>query len=683
MSCADRCKDPKACCPDGNCDDTACTTQASTFSKPACGDAHTHCTHSHDAGHGHAHSHSHGHNCDHDHKHGHSHGHSHGHAHGPGGCCDHDHGDLDDEDDDDYDPEQAQLEEELRLFVHNSLPADFDSFSEDARSAFLTGRIEAFQQHKRAEYARRAAAAAELAAVRRAFPLECSAAARALLAPAAWLRGLSPAVAASLKGLLGEKAALLGHSRRAAQGPDGAPVSKSMSKGGYGATTDEESDGDGDDDNCANKKSDDVDEDDGEDALNNGTASIAAYQRLFLSVHAKTEAAEDPDEIFAEPFANVYKFPLFTPEFADTLAAALDEAERWTLARAQQQSAQQQQEQSADSSAAVHGKQETAPLRPNSMNRYGLLLQHYGFEGPLRALVAAVLQPLAEAYYSWVVTRAEPDSDSDADSKADNNKSKSASESDSVLSDSECAAELDSLYSFTVKYVAKNKSGTEVKPLSQQHGTVAAVAGRNAVTLPAQGGPNVDSLALHVDDSHITLNVCLGPRVKSTAASTDSDSAAANAASTGMVNAFTGGELYMGGHRCEYHNDVGVIAHIAHSKEDEKGKDNGSDVSATAADGEDAPAKPVEPEGVILTQDAGWAFVHVGRLRHAALPVATGERLNLVMWAKSSEYASRLARGELAHVCAVCDAQDALEDAMQLAAQEQEQARAKEQGKDE
>ncbi len=86
-------------------------------------------------------------------------------------------------------------------------------------------------------------------------------------------------------------------------------------------------------------------------------------------------------------------------------------------------------------------------------------------------------------------------------------------------------------------------------------------------------------LALHVDDSEVTVNVCLG-------------------------RSFDGGELLMSGRRC------------------------GAHLQTRARPG----------ERVALAQEPGFALIHAGMHRHEALPVTRGERLNLILWCRSSAF---------------------------------------------
>ena len=82
-------------------------------------------------------------------------------------------------------------------------------------------------------------------------------------------------------------------------------------------------------------------------------------------------------------------------------------------------------------------------------------------------------------------------------------------------------------------------------------------------------------LPLHVDASHLTLNLCLG-------------------------DTFEGGDLVLEGLRCEGHREF----------------------------------DPRADEIVALEHGAGRAFVHLGAHRHHVTPVESGRRRNLIVWAR-------------------------------------------------
>ncbi|CAM6105754.1 unnamed protein product [Calypogeia fissa] len=86
-------------------------------------------------------------------------------------------------------------------------------------------------------------------------------------------------------------------------------------------------------------------------------------------------------------------------------------------------------------------------------------------------------------------------------------------------------------------------------------------------------------LGFHVDDSEVTLNVCLGKE-------------------------FDGGELFFRGVRCDKH-----------------------------VNGESRPEEVLEYSHV-----PGRAILHAGRHRHGAKAITAGQRTNLILWCRSSEF---------------------------------------------
>eukprot|EP00005_Dracoamoeba_jomungandri_P002777 CAMPEP_0174250244 /NCGR_PEP_ID=MMETSP0439-20130205/474_1 /TAXON_ID=0 /ORGANISM="Stereomyxa ramosa, Strain Chinc5" /LENGTH=156 /DNA_ID=CAMNT_0015330263 /DNA_START=558 /DNA_END=1025 /DNA_ORIENTATION=- len=86
-------------------------------------------------------------------------------------------------------------------------------------------------------------------------------------------------------------------------------------------------------------------------------------------------------------------------------------------------------------------------------------------------------------------------------------------------------------------------------------------------------------LDFHVDMADVTLNVCLGKE-------------------------FEGGDLYFGGRRCGRHQQTG----------------------------------PLPSEEFYFSHVYGTALLHVGKHRHLAKEIKSGERHNLILWCKSSEF---------------------------------------------
>jgi len=86
-------------------------------------------------------------------------------------------------------------------------------------------------------------------------------------------------------------------------------------------------------------------------------------------------------------------------------------------------------------------------------------------------------------------------------------------------------------------------------------------------------------LDFHVDESDVTLNICLGKEFKN-------------------------GELFFGGVRCAKHQQV----------------------------------FPTKEEQGLVQHKPGTVLVHLGKHRHAAKPITEGHRLNLILWNKSSKF---------------------------------------------
>jgi hypothetical protein len=145
--------------------------------------------------------------------------------------------------------------------------------------------------------------------------------------------------------------------------------------------------------------------------------------------------------------------------------------------------------------------------RPNSMNKYGAILDDFGLQPVLDEFMKAYIQPFSTFLYP-------------------------------VL-----GQDLDSHHGFVVEY----ELGKDT------------------------------NLGFHVDDSEVTLNVCLG-------------------------DVFTGGHLFFKGVRCDKH------VHTA----------------------------PAAGECFDLEHKVGMGVFHVGRHRHGANDLTSGHRINLIMWCRSS-----------------------------------------------
>jgi len=87
------------------------------------------------------------------------------------------------------------------------------------------------------------------------------------------------------------------------------------------------------------------------------------------------------------------------------------------------------------------------------------------------------------------------------------------------------------------------------------------------------------ALGFHVDDSEVTLNVCLGTE-------------------------FGGGDLFFAGVRCQRHKHM----------------------------------VPTEKESFQVPHQVGRAIIHLGKHRHSATPITFGKRVNLILWNQSSKF---------------------------------------------
>lgn len=190
--------------------------------------------------------------------------------------------------------------------------------------------------------------------------------------------------------------------------------------------------------------------------------------------------------IMMEPTPGVYTFEMFQPKFCEMLMAEVESMERW-----------------------VHD-QRFHIICPNTMNKYGVVLDDFGLETMLNKLMDGYICPMSRVFFPEVG-----------------------------------GLTLDSHHGFVVEY-----------------------------------GVNRDiELGFHVDDSEVTLNVCLGEQ-------------------------FYGGDLFFRGVRCDKHvntetqsEEVFDYAHIP-----------------------------------------GRAVLHRGRHRHGARATISGHRVNLVIWCRSSVF---------------------------------------------
>ncbi|KAH9802177.1 2-oxoglutarate and iron-dependent oxygenase domain-containing protein CP2 [Citrus sinensis] len=143
--------------------------------------------------------------------------------------------------------------------------------------------------------------------------------------------------------------------------------------------------------------------------------------------------------IISEPSPGVFTFEMLQPRFCELLLAEVENFEKWV------------------------NEAKFRIMRPNTMNKYGAVLDDFGLETMLDKLMETYIRPLSKVFFAEVG-----------------------------------GSTLDSHHGFVVEY-GKDR--------------------------------DVD-LGFHVDDSEVTLNVCLGKQ-------------------------FTGGELFFRGTRCEKHVNTG------------------------------------------------------------------------------------------------------------------------------
>ncbi|PON82277.1 Prolyl 4-hydroxylase, alpha subunit [Trema orientale] len=143
--------------------------------------------------------------------------------------------------------------------------------------------------------------------------------------------------------------------------------------------------------------------------------------------------------IMSEPSPGVFSFELLQPGFCELLLSEVENFEKWV------------------------NESKFRIMRPNTMNRYGAVLDDFGLETMLDKLMESFIRPISKVFFPEVG-----------------------------------GATLDSHHGFVVEY----------------------------------GKDRDADLGFHVDDSEVTLNVCLG-------------------------KLFSGGELYFRGTRCDKHVNTG------------------------------------------------------------------------------------------------------------------------------
>uniref|UniRef100_A0A1J3IG80 Putative PKHD-type hydroxylase n=1 Tax=Noccaea caerulescens TaxID=107243 RepID=A0A1J3IG80_NOCCA len=228
---------------------------------------------------------------------------------------------------------------------------------------------------------------------------------------------------------------------------------------------------------------------------------LSSYQRLHVEIYSL-----DPGSFFAPSFLNalhqkseqglrsimvqtspgIFTFEMLNPRFCQMLLAEVEHMEKWVY----------------DSRTTI--------MRPNTLNKFGVVLDDFGFESMLKKLVDEFISPISQVLFPEV-----------------------------------CGTALDSHHGFIVEY----------------------------------GKDRDADLGFHVDDSEVSLNVCLGKQ-------------------------FSGGDLYFRGVRCDNHVN--------------------SEIS--------------DKEIYDYSHVPGQAVLHRGRHRHGARATTEGHRVNLILWCRSSSF---------------------------------------------
>ncbi|XP_023746308.1 2-oxoglutarate and iron-dependent oxygenase domain-containing protein CP2 [Lactuca sativa] len=218
--------------------------------------------------------------------------------------------------------------------------------------------------------------------------------------------------------------------------------------------------------------------------LNPSSFFVQSFWKAFSANDKNRD--ESIRSIMSEPAPGVYTFDMLQPRFCDMLLNEVENFEKW-----------------------VH-ETKFRIMRPNTMNKYGAVLDDFGMESMLEKLMEEFIRHISKIFFLDVG-----------------------------------GYSLDSHHGFVVEY----------------------------------GMDRDVELGFHVDDSEVTLNVCLGKN-------------------------FTGGELFFRGVRCEKH--VNTETH---------------------------------PEEIYdHAHLPGRAIIHRGRHRHGAQATTSGQRMNLLLWCRSSVF---------------------------------------------
>ncbi|KAK7343438.1 hypothetical protein VNO77_12185 [Canavalia gladiata] len=209
------------------------------------------------------------------------------------------------------------------------------------------------------------------------------------------------------------------------------------------------------------------------------------FSPSFLrAIKENTEASFK--SIMAEPCGGIYTFEMLQPQFCEMLVSEVEHFERWVR------------------------ETKFRIMRPNTMNKYGVVLDDFGMETMLDRLMNDFIRPISQVFFPEIG-----------------------------------GSSLDSHHGFVVEY-----------------------------------GINRDvELGFHVDDAEVSLNICLGKQ-------------------------FSGGELFFRGVRCDEHIN-----------------------------------SETQPEEIFdYSHVPGHAILHCGRHRHGARPTTSGNRINLLLWCRSSTF---------------------------------------------
>ncbi|GAY54625.1 Fe2OG dioxygenase domain-containing protein [Citrus sinensis] len=263
---------------------------------------------------------------------------------------------------------------------------------------------------------------------------------------------------------------------------------------------------------------------------------ISNYQPLhreLFTMHAPSvlvpafvKAVRDNTEasfrsIMAEPIPGIYTFEMLQPRFCEMLLSEVENFERW-----------------------VHDTRFRI-MRPNTMNKFGAVLDDFGLETMLDKLMNDFIRPISKVFFPEVG-----------------------------------GSTLDSHHGFVVEY----------------------------------GMDRDVELGFHVDDSEVTLNVCLGRE-------------------------FSGGELFFRGVRCDKHVNT----------------------------------ETQSEEILDYSHVPGYAVLHRGRHRHGARATTSGSRVNLLVWCRSSVFRElKKYQKECSSWCAECQREKKERQCISIAATKQE-----------